>query len=258
MTKTVGIVLPAYKPDPTVLETYIESLQDAIADVVHVEIDAPSGDLTEPLARADSYNIASERRGKGQAITDGFETLSTDVLVFADADAATPAASVAGVIDPVRQGNSDLAIGSRRHPEAVIESHQTRLRRRMGDVFSWLARRFLPVSVHDYQCGAKALSASAWEQLQPHVTETGFAWDLEVIAFAGARGMEIQEVPVRWNDDPESTVDPVSTAISLAMSLISIRHRVAVHDGNSLHSIADRLYTQRETRRLISSLGFAR
>lgn len=251
MSPSVGIVLPVYKPDIGKLNSYIDSIRElGIADVIHVELDSPSGASQRALAAPDSVNIAAERRGKGAAITAGFDTLSTDILAFADADGATPADSLQEVIRPVSEDAVEFTIGSRRHPEAIIQTHQTVLRRKMGDVFAWLARRTLPTSLYDYQCGAKALSADTWDELRAHIHEAGFAWDLELIAVAGALGYDIREVPITWDDAPDSTVNPITTALNMGSTLLEIRHRVKAIQGNPIHST---VYAAREQSTLNSN-----
>ena len=235
MNHTVGIVVPAYNPNVDTLITYIEALQESIADTVHVELDAPVDSTSRITASADSVNTVPKRRGKGKAITEGFNTISTDILGFVDADASVPVSSVERVVTSIRDGTADLAIGSRRHPDAIIKTHQTRLRRRMGDTFTVLARRMLPTVVYDYQCGVKALSTNAWETLYPTIEESGFAWDLEVISMAGAMNYRIEEVPIIWDDAPNSTVDPFSTAIDMITTLFTIRHRVKTFDEEMPH-----------------------
>lgn len=219
-------MIPAFDPDYELLSSYVQDLQAGVADVVHVELDAPDGPPAGALETPDSHTIVRRRRGKGQAITDGFDSLETDVLAFADADGATPSSSIDAVVAPVRDGAVELSIGSRRHPASTIESHQTRFRRRLGDSFAWLARQLLPISVYDYQCGAKALTADAWEQIRPSITETGFAWDLELLGLAGQLGISHREVPVRWNDQPGSTVDPLGATYEMGTALFAIRRRL--------------------------------
>jgi hypothetical protein len=241
MSISVGIVIPAYHADPELLNTYATSLHETIDGTVHVEFDEPTEEALDTLSEPDSINIYPGRRGKGKAITEGFESIGTDILAFADADAATPAASIAEIVESVKDRSTDLAIGSRRHPEANIEAHQTHIRRRMGDIFAWTARHFLPTTAYDYQCGAKALTSDAWHQLRPHLYEPGFAWDLELIAMAGAKELHIKEIPITWRDDQGSTVDPFSTAVNMASALIAIRHRVKTMDGNPVHTTLDRV-----------------
>lgn len=241
MSPTVGIVVPAYRPDVDALRRYLGDLDDVLGpDVIRVETDAPSPSTIEALSTLPvEVNAVETRRGKGAAITAGFEALETDVLAFADADGSTPATSIEDVIDPVRGGDADLAVGSRRHPDAQVRSHQTLLRRRLGDGFAWLARRALDVPLYDYQCGAKAMTREAWLTIRDHLYEPGFAWDLEVVAMAGATDQRIREVPVTWEDHPESTVAPLQVVPELFGGMLAARHRARLLGDHPVHEALD-------------------
>jgi len=243
MTDTVGLVIPAYRPDVDRLEAYVEALDDALdVDTVRIELDAPNVAVTEALTELPAtVSSVPYRRGKGAAVTAGFEALETDVLAFADADGATPANSVADVVARVRDTSTDLAVGSRRHPDATVHSHQTLARRYLGDAFAWLARRLLAVDLYDYQCGAKAITAEGWDSAREHLYEPGFAWDVELVAIAGALELRVEEVPVEWNDRPGSTVSPMRTSVRLARALVSARHRAKRLRNSTVHAaIAER------------------
>ncbi|MDR5657203.1 glycosyltransferase [Halodesulfurarchaeum sp. HSR-GB] len=227
MSRSVGVVVPAYRPDRSVLVAYLGALQAEIdpADL-RVELDQPEERTVEALRETGAtVNVVESRRGKGQALTDGFEALDTDVLAFADADGSTPAESVRNVIDQVRVGEVDLAAGSRRHPDADVQSHQTVFRQHLGDVFAWLARRLLDVSLRDYQCGAKAMTRETWQAIRPHLYQPGFAWDIEVLAVADTLGYTIREVPVTWIDHPDSTVTTTDAVPELLRALVVTRRR---------------------------------
>ncbi|MFA1610157.1 glycosyltransferase [Halobellus rubicundus] len=260
MTRAVGIVVPAYRPDPERLSGYLGALVDRLDPaVVRVELDAPRPDVRDRLAPLpDRVEIATadRRRGKGTAITAGFEALADDVdtLAFADADGSTPAPSFADVVDAVADGKADLAVGSRRHPDADVAAHQTFARRRLGDGFAWLARRMLDEPLYDYQCGAKAISADAWRDVRAHLYEPGFAWDIELVAVAGALGHRVVEVPVRWEDRPGSTVSTVGTTFRLARALVTARHRARLLGDDRLHELLD---SQRDEQSLIERLAVA-
>ncbi|MFB6087611.1 MAG: glycosyltransferase [Haloarculaceae archaeon] len=239
MTSAVGLVVPAYRPDVDRLAAYVRSLQEHLdLATVRVELDAPDAGVPAGLTDLPvEIHTVPYRRGKGAAITDGFEALSTDVLAFADADGSTPADSMAEVVAPVRDGVVDLAVGSRRHPEATVDAHQTLARRYLGDGFAWLARRLLDVDVYDFQCGAKAIDAAAWEAVRQHLYEPGFAWDVELIAIAGAVELAIEEVPIEWHDRPGSTVSPVRDSLRLGRALVRARHRAKRLSDSRLHTV---------------------
>jgi len=245
MSQSLGVVLPAYDPKVDVLTEYVDALHDALApEVVRVELDAPDQATVDALADANAtVNAVDARRGKGAAITCGFEALADDVdaLAFADADGATPAASIADVVAALDDDGVALAVGSRRHPDADVRSHQTFARRYLGDGFAFLARSLLGIGLYDFQCGAKAITSDGWRSVRSHLYEPGFAWDVELIAVAAARSLPVREIPVTWEDQPDSTVSPVSTAYELGRCLLRSRHRMKELGGSSVHeAIADR------------------
>ena len=237
MSQAVGIVIPAYRPDVEVLSTYLRELDERVSPGhVRVELDAPAPGVVKSLsAVADdleaslTVSTVDHRRGKGMAITAGFEALArrgdVSVLAFVDADGSTPASEAARVLEPVRTHETDLAVGSRRHPDATVKAHETVGRRLLGDAFAWSARRVLDVQLYDYQCGAKAVSIETWTGVRDHLYEAGFGWDVELVAIAGALDRRIVEVPVEWTDRPGSTVSPLRDAIRLARTLLDSRTR---------------------------------
>ncbi len=232
-------MVPAFRPDPKRLAEYVDALaaDDRLA-VVRVEVDDPEPAVEATLADAPcETNAVAARRGKGAAITDGFEALAdcVDVLAFADSDGSTPVSSVVDVARPVAEGEAALSVGSRRHPDADVRTHQTLARRRLGDAFAWVARRLLATDLYDYQCGAKAVRTDAWWKLRDHLHEEGFAWDVELVAVAGALGLRIEEVPVTWIDRPDSTVDPLSTPATMSVALLRVRHRAKRIAGSPPH-----------------------
>ena len=255
MARSVGVVIPAYRPDPDRLAAYARELDERLGpDAIRIELDAdaPAGAGSESGADAAippaltaapaAVNAVPRRRGKGAAITAGFEALGADadVLAFADADGSTPPASLASVLDPVTRGEADVAVGSRRHPNAVVTAHQTFARRYLGDAFAWAARRLLDANLYDYQCGAKAISREAWAAVRERLYESGFAWDIELVAVAAALGERIAEVPVRWEDRPGSTVSPVADSFALGRGLLAARHRAKLARESRLHALFER------------------
>lgn len=230
MPRSLGVVIPAFNPDVPVLESYVHAIDTELApSALRIELDAPQPGVPEALADLPGVvNTYPVRRGKGAAITDGFQRLSTDVLAFADADASTPVPSFTDVTAPVREGTAALAVGSRRHPDAIVKAHQTYGRRRLGDLFARVARYWLGVPIHDFQCGAKAITLDAWEEVSEHLYEPGFAWDVELIGITHALGYQLAEVPIVWDDHPRSTVGLPGVTRELGRALLNTRKRAAL------------------------------
>jgi hypothetical protein len=239
----LGVVVPAFRPDLERLEPYLRAIATRLEPAtLRVELDDPDAATLEAVSSLEipalETNAVPYRRGKGAAITAGFETLETARLAFADADGSTPATELAGVVAGLE--TADIAAGSRRHPESAVAGHQTLARRLLGDGFAWLARRLLEAQLYDYQCGAKALTADAWAAVRGHLYEPGFAWDVELLAIGAALGLDVLEVPIAWEDRPGSTVSPVTTTLSMGKALFVARNRAKRLQNSSLHEAIGR------------------
>jgi hypothetical protein len=243
MSFSLGLVIPVFRPDVDRLKRYIWELNSHLnPDTIRLELDDPSEDVIDAVRDLPAtFHSVPRRRGKGAAITSGFEALDTKVYAFVDADGATPVDSFKDVLDPVFTEDADLSVGSRRHPQASVADHQTVVRRFLGDRFVRMARWLLDANLFDYQCGAKAITSGCWSEIKEFLREPGFAWDIELIAVAAARGATITEIPVVWKDQPGSTVDPVRDTFRMFRGLIAARHRAKVASESSIHITLDNL-----------------
>ena len=77
--------------------------------------------------------------------------------------------------------------------------------------------------ISDAQCGFKALSQSAAQKLLPKVQDNAFFFDTELLLIAQKRGMSIHEVPVTWEDDPDSRVRLIATIMEDLRGLMRLR-----------------------------------
>ena len=75
----------------------------------------------------------------------------------------------------------------------------------------------------DAQCGFKAVSRRAIHELVPKIKDNAWFFDTELLLRAEAAGYEIHQVPVRWVDDPESTVNVADTAWKDVKGLVRVR-----------------------------------
>lgn len=235
MTDTLGIVIPAYRPHVDRLVEYVDEIETLLEpDTLRVELDDPEQETVDALeGLPTSVHTVENRRGKGAAITHGFERLGTDVLAFADADGSARATSLQDVVHPVLADEVTLAVGSRRHPEATVTSKRGLLRKYLGDAFVLLASNVLDVELHDYQCGAKAIRRDAWNEVRHRLYEPGFAWDVELIAVTNTLEYPVVEIPIEWKHQPGSTVSPLVDSLDLWRALLVIRSRQHFHEGSS-------------------------
>jgi glycosyltransferase involved in cell wall biosynthesis len=156
--------------------------------------------------------VRLEQKGRGRALHAVWSTSDAPVLAYMDVDLSTNLAALDPLVAPLISGHSDLAIGTRLGRGArVVRGPKREIVSRCYNLIlkSTLAARF-----SDAQCGFKAIRADVAERLLPHVADTGWFFDTELLVLAERSGLRIHEVPVDWIDDPDSRVDIVATAVA--------------------------------------------
>ena len=189
---------------------------ELVKDLVGAKNDAPLRLLCEP------------HRGKGAAVASGLMSANSEVACFCDLDLATPLEELARLVDAAASAPI-LAIGSRGVASARITRHQNPGREVLGRAYNKAIQFSLLPGVVDTQCGAKAAQTSVWARIIPHCDESGFAWDVEVIALARAMGVPVREIGVEWRHQDGSRVNPVRDGVRMVRAIPRIRHNLNVY-----------------------------
>ncbi len=166
-------------------------------------------------------------RGKGAAIRAAWEYDSADVYCFMDADLATDLSALTAGLAAIKRG-AQVVYGSRVHVDSRVT--RTPMRR----VWSWgyrqLLYRTLGTGITDAPCGFKMITAQVAETVLPHVKNTGWFFDSELILLAEHAGYRVQSVPVTWIDPREGTDKTRVNVLSLIREywyqVMNLRRRI--------------------------------
>src|SRR5690606_32020625 len=91
---------------------------------------------------------------------------------------------------------------------------------------NWIVARTVVSGIRDTQCGFKAFTAAAAQQIFSRACIDGWAFDLEVLALARGLGFGIAEVGVSWRDDERSRVSPLRDLLAVAREWAAIRRNL--------------------------------
>jgi len=152
-----------------------------------------------------------EQKGRGRALRTAWSGSDAEVVAYMDVDLSTDLACLRSLVDPLLAGEADVAIGSRLAPDAVVTRGLKRELISRG--YNRLLRLTLGVGFSDAQCGFKAARRGAIDRLLPLVEDDNWFFDTELLVLAERERMTICEVPVRWEDDPDSRVKLLATAV---------------------------------------------
>jgi dolichyl-phosphate beta-glucosyltransferase len=137
--------------------------------------------------------------GKGAAVRAGMLLAQGDLVVFADADMATPPDELPKLVAAL--GRSDVAVGSRIQPDGSdMRVTQPGFRRFLGRAFHVLASIWVVGPVVDTQCGFKGFTRAAAHDLFARQRVTSIVFDVELIHLSRRRGYRVAIVPIRWSD----------------------------------------------------------
>jgi len=160
----------------------------------------------------DVVAVHLDRKGRGRALAAAWSSSDAAVLAYMDVDLSTDLAALAPLVAPLISGHSDVAIGSRLARGARVARGPKR--EFISRCYNLILRGALAARFSDAQCGFKAIRADVAHRLLPHVEDTGWFFDTELLVLAERVGARIHEVPVDWVDDPDSRVDLVATAVA--------------------------------------------
>jgi dolichyl-phosphate beta-glucosyltransferase len=237
----LSIIIPAYNEEKRLPSTIDEACQFLETLPVSWELlvaDDGSSDGTGSVASAAAESRPNVRHlrlrhgGKAQAVRAGVKEAKGQLIIFTDADLATPISYVGDAFRLLKD-KYDVVIGSREGIGAERQGEPIH-RHWMGRLYNYVVQIVLLPGIKDTQCGFKGFrrqvaqdifSSSALypdggrEVKGPLVT--GF--DVELLFLARKRGYSIFEMPVVWKHVSGSKVRPGIDGLLMLKDVFQVR-----------------------------------
>jgi len=219
------IVIPAYHE-----EKRIGSMLDELAaflkhdqffkrkavEVLVVAADAPDKTKDIVVAKQKLFKRLvllepGPKVGKGRDVQYGMLRASGRVVIFMDADLATPLYYLERFYKTC-MGGHDVVAGTRN----ILKHHPGVIRRVISNIGNILFRVAGGVWIEDSQCGFKMFSKRAAQVCFAKLSITGWGFDMEVLAIARANNLKIASYRINdWRAVPGGTFteDMLSTIV---------------------------------------------
>jgi len=194
--------------------------------------------------------LKAAHRGKGAAVRAGMMKADAPIVGYCDVDLSAGPDALQTLYSAITQG-ADLAMASRGMAGSILEVRQSWYRERAGRLFNWFLRKVTGIAFRDTQCGLKLFRAEAAAEIFRLQRVDGFAFDAEVVLLAGRLGLEIQEIPVRWTNDPDSKISYFRDSTAVLIDTIRVIRRLrrgSVHaPGIPIPDAMDRMVNSEQT-----------
>ena len=234
MKVTIGI--PAFNEEKNIAKMIVKLKK--IYDEIIVCNDG-STDLTGEIAENLGVIVINHKQNLGygagiNSIIKKSKEIDTDILVTFDADGQHKVEDVIKVIEPIKNGDADLVIGSRflsKTKEKIPEY------RKIGiNIITKVTNAGLKKKITDSQSGFRAYSKDLISKLD--ISDMGMGISTEILIKTNSLGFRITEIPITiLYEGKTSTQNPISHGTSVLFSTIkytSIEHPLKFYGIPSL------------------------
>lgn len=202
-THAVDVILPCLN-EAAALPVVLSGMPDEYRTIV---VDNGSTDGSPRVAADFGATVLHQpRRGYGAAVHTGLEGATATTVCFLDADGSLDARELPKLVDPVRSGDTDLAVG-RRVParRGMMPWHA-----RAGNATLAMLLRSRGLDVRDL---APVRVAHRTDLLALGVSDRGFGYPLELLMRAARAGWRVHEVDVSYRPRTDGTESKVSGSV---------------------------------------------
>jgi len=238
----LSVVVPAYNEArrlPNNLRKILEFLRGQSYSYEVLVVD--DGSTDETVAQCQQVAVGDPRvrvienphYGKGYTVRTGMLEARGEIVLFTDADLSVPIDDINTLLPFFQQGYQ-VVFGSREGGGSHQRVGEPLIRHIMGRVFNTLVQLLAVRGVQDTQCGFKAMTYEATQDLFPRLLihdgsqgpitvpmVTGF--DVELLFLANKLGYKLKEVPVTWFYGKETKVNNVRDSYLLFKDVMTVR-----------------------------------
>ena len=207
----LSIIIPAYNEEDRI-KSGLEEIDKNLSgkDYEILVVDDGSTDKTGEIVKnidIEKVNLIQlkENKGKGAAVKEGVMRSSGEYILFTDADQSTSIDHVHKFLKEIK--SYDIVIGSRSLPKSKITKKQPLYKRILGQLGSIIIRTTLNIPYKDTQCGFKLFRSAIAKEIFNEISCSGWAFDFEVLKIANNRGYKVKELPVVWENNPNTKVN---------------------------------------------------
>ncbi|GAA0724695.1 glycosyltransferase involved in cell wall biosynthesis [Halorubrum trapanicum] len=205
----LSVVMPTLNEEDGI-RTCIDWIKNAVEELqlpAEILISDSSTDRTPEIAREmGAVVVEPDGKGYGYAYRYAFERTRGEYIVMGDADTTYDFTQIPRLLNHLKESGADIVMGSRLDGE-IKEGAMPTLHQYIGNpMLTRFLNTFYRAGVSDAHSGFRIFTRDAYQRMD--LETTGMEFASEMIMDAGARDLQITEVPIIYHErEGEETLD---------------------------------------------------
>jgi glycosyltransferase involved in cell wall biosynthesis len=203
--ESVVVLLPCYNEELTIVPT-IRQMREAVPGARIVVFDNNSKDKSAELAKSEGVEVRPVKlQGKGNVVRRMFADIDADIYLMVDADTTYDPRTAPLLIEAVRTGQADMAVGIRKgKAESFPAGH------RFGNrLFNIIVASLFGRGMEDIFSGYRAFSRRFTKSFPAH--SKGFEIETELSVFTLEQRIPFVELPSPYGERPDGSFSKLKT-----------------------------------------------
>ena len=204
-----AVLIPCYNEELTI-EKVIKDFKRELPDADIYVYDNNSKDKTAQIAKDSGAIVIHEyKQGKGNVIRSMFRDVDADIYIMVDGDDTYPAEEVHKLIEPIANGQADMAIGDR----ITNGTYKKENKRYFHEFGNNLVKKSINLAfksdLKDIMTGYRVFN-KLFVKTMP-VLSPKFEIETEMSLHALDKRFIIKEIPIVYRDRPEGSISKLNT-----------------------------------------------
>lgn len=219
----IAVLIPCYNEELTI-EKVVNDFKNELPEADIYVYDNNSKDNTYEIAKKAGAIVRKEhKQGKGNVVRSMFRDIDADIYVMVDGDDTYPAEFIHKLIEPVRNGSADMAIGDR----LSNGTYQKEIKKNFHEFGNKLVRKSINIlfnnKLNDIMTGYRVFNKRFVKNMP--VMSPKFELETEMTLYALDKKYIIKEIPIIFRERPdgsESKINTFSDGIKVIKTIIKM------------------------------------
>lgn len=217
----IAVLIPCYNEELTI-EKVIKDFKRELPDADIYVYNNNSKDKTAEIAIKNGAIVVNEyKQGKGNVVRSQFMNIEADLYVMVDGDDTYPAEFVHKLIEPVKNGQADMAIGDRLSNGTYQKENKRPFHEFGNNLVKKAINILFDTDLKDIMTGYRVFNKRFVKNMP--VLSQKFEIETEMSLYALDKKYIIKEIPIVYRDRPEgssSKLNTVSDGIKVVKTIV--------------------------------------